>query len=153
MLSSMQTKKNFLQLCYILITIIIGRVVAGRCQRPATTRPTTLHVCKTRGCWCSFRLLMTGGVSPEACWASYKSEIKILIHCCILLNFLYEFYFIIMSVILDFHAQTTIKFALQHIEIVPLKLVRILNTRTNMTSTSHIHSLYKTCIITSVPSQ
>jgi len=20
------------------------------CQRPATTRPTTLHVCKTRGC-------------------------------------------------------------------------------------------------------
>jgi len=35
---------------------VIGRVVAGRCQvdsiwqRPATTRPTTLHVCKTRGC-------------------------------------------------------------------------------------------------------
>jgi len=21
-----------------------------RCQRPATTRPTNLHVCKTRGC-------------------------------------------------------------------------------------------------------
>ena len=27
---------------------VVGRVVAGRC--PATTRPTTLHVCKTRGC-------------------------------------------------------------------------------------------------------
>jgi len=35
-------------------------VVAGHCQRPATTRPTTLHVCKTRGrytvasCWIFF---------------------------------------------------------------------------------------------------
>jgi len=28
----------------------VGRVVAGRSQRPATTRPITLHVCKTRGC-------------------------------------------------------------------------------------------------------
>jgi len=28
---------------------VVGRVVAGRCQRPATTRPTTLHICKTRG--------------------------------------------------------------------------------------------------------
>jgi len=25
-----------------------------------------------RGCQCSFRLLMMGGVSPETCWASYK---------------------------------------------------------------------------------
>jgi hypothetical protein len=29
---------------------VVGRVVAGRCQsqyvRPATTRPTTVHVCK-----------------------------------------------------------------------------------------------------------
>jgi len=29
---------------------VVGRVVAGRCQRRATARPTTLHVCKTRGC-------------------------------------------------------------------------------------------------------
>jgi len=29
---------------------VVGRVVAGRCQRPATTRPTTFHLCKTRGC-------------------------------------------------------------------------------------------------------
>jgi len=44
--------------------------------RPATTRPTTLHICKTRGCYCSFRILMMGGVSPETCWASYKYETK-----------------------------------------------------------------------------
>ena len=55
---------------------VVGRVVAGRWQRPATTRPTTPHVCKTRGCQCSFRLLIMGGVSPETCWASYKYEIK-----------------------------------------------------------------------------
>jgi len=34
--------------------------------------PPTFHVWKTRGCQCSFRLLMMGGVSPETCWASYK---------------------------------------------------------------------------------
>ena len=43
-------------------------------QRPTTARPTTLHVCKTRGCLCSFRLLMMGGVSPETCWASFKTR-------------------------------------------------------------------------------
>ena len=48
----------------------VGRVVGRRC--PATTRPTAFHVWKTRGCQCSFRLLMMGGVSPETCWASYK---------------------------------------------------------------------------------
>jgi len=41
-------------------------------QRPPTTRPTTFHIRKTRGCQCSFRLLMMGGVSPETYWASYK---------------------------------------------------------------------------------
>ena len=41
-------------------------------QRPPTTRPTTFHVWKSRGCQCSFRLLMMGGVSPETRWASYK---------------------------------------------------------------------------------
>ena len=43
--------------------------------RQPTTRPTTFHVWKTRGCQCSFRLLMMGGVSPETCWASYKHGI------------------------------------------------------------------------------
>ena len=44
-------------------------------QRPPTTRPTTFHVWKTRGCHCSFRLPMMGGVSLETCWASHKYEI------------------------------------------------------------------------------
>ena len=57
---------------------VVGRVVGGRCQaqcawqRPPSTRPTTFRVWKIRGCQCSFRLLMMGGVSPETCWASYK---------------------------------------------------------------------------------
>jgi len=41
-------------------------------QHPPTTRPTTFHVWKTRGCQCSFRLLMMGSVSPKTCWTSYK---------------------------------------------------------------------------------
>ena len=55
---------------------VVGRVVAVHWQRPATTQPTTLHVCKTRSCYCSFRLLMMGGVSPKTCWALYKYKIK-----------------------------------------------------------------------------
>jgi hypothetical protein len=73
---------------------VVGCVVVGRCQahcawkRPTTTRPTSLHVWKTRGCQYGFRLLMMGGVSPETWWASYKyGIIKMLIHCCILLEF------------------------------------------------------------------
>jgi len=74
---------------------VVGRVLGGRCQahcawqRPPTTRPTTFHVWKPRGCHCSFRLLMMGGVSPETCRASHKYGIikKKLIHCCILLDF------------------------------------------------------------------
>ena len=33
-----------------------------------------------------------GGVSPKTCWPSYKYEIKIWTHCCILLDFLCELY-------------------------------------------------------------
>jgi hypothetical protein len=33
---------------------------------------TTFHVWKTRGCQCSFRLLMMGGVLLKTYWASYK---------------------------------------------------------------------------------
>jgi len=56
---------------------VVVRVVGGRqahCawQRPPTTRPTPFHVWKTRGCQCSFRLLMMGSVLPKICWASYK---------------------------------------------------------------------------------
>jgi hypothetical protein len=39
-------------------------------------------------CESAFRLLMMGGVSPETWWVFYKyGIIKILIHCCILLDF------------------------------------------------------------------
>jgi len=78
---------------------VVGRVAGGRCQvqrawRPPATRPTTFHIWKTRDCQCSFRLLMTGGVSPETCWASYKYGIikfwYIVASCWI---FLYELYY------------------------------------------------------------
>ena len=79
---------------------VVGRAIVGRCQVayatwqcPTTARPTTFHVCKTRGCLCSFRLLMMGGVSPKTCWASFKiRNNKILIYCCILLDFSLEDY-------------------------------------------------------------
>jgi hypothetical protein len=71
--------------------------VVGRCQAqcawqcPPATCPTSFHIWKTRGCQCSFRLLMMGGVLPKTCWASYKyGIIKSLMHCWILLDFLYE---------------------------------------------------------------
>ena len=49
---------------------VAGCVVVGRC--PTTTHPATFHIYKTRGCQCSFRLLMMGGVSPKTCWALCK---------------------------------------------------------------------------------
>jgi hypothetical protein len=36
---------------------------------------------------------MMGGVSPKTCRASYQYEIKMLVHCCILLDFLCELYY------------------------------------------------------------
>jgi hypothetical protein len=85
----------------------VGRTAVGRCrvayatwqrpttarptvayttwQRPTTARPTAFQVRKPRGCLCSFRLLMMGGVLPETCWASFEiKNNKILLHCCIL---------------------------------------------------------------------
>ena len=71
---------------------MMGDVSQCAWQRPPTTRPTTFHVWKTRGCQCSFRLPMMGCVSPETCWASYKYGIikcwYIVASCWI---FLYEF--------------------------------------------------------------
>jgi hypothetical protein len=80
---------------------VVGCIVGGLCQtqycawqHPPTTRLTTFHVWKTRGCQCSFRLLMMGGVWPETCWASYKYGIikcwYIVASCWI---FLYESYY------------------------------------------------------------
>jgi hypothetical protein len=71
---------------------VVSRVAGGK-RLPATC-PTTFHVWKTRGCQCSFRLIMMGGVSPETCWASYKYRIikfrYIVAYCWI---FLYEYLF------------------------------------------------------------
>jgi len=87
---------------------VVGRLVGGRCQaycawwHPPTTRPTTFHVCKTRDCHCSFRLLMMGHVSPKTCWASYKYGIirywYIVASCWI---FLYESMNIIPKICLN----------------------------------------------------
>ena len=64
-------------------------------QRPSTTRLTTFYVWKTRGCQCSFRFLMMGGVSPETCWASYKygtiKKIWYIVASCWI--FLYELFY------------------------------------------------------------
>jgi len=81
---------------------VAGRVVDGRCQ--AHNVPDNIHklhvqqpstYAKTRGCQCSFRPLMMGGVSPETCWASYKYGIikfwYIVAPCWIF--FLYELYY------------------------------------------------------------
>jgi len=55
-------------------------------QQLHVRQPSILY--KTRGCLCSFRLLMMGGVWPETCWATFKiRNNKILIHSCILLGF------------------------------------------------------------------
>jgi hypothetical protein len=62
--------QNFL----LLLILNEGQHVSGDTtwQCPTTARPITFHICKTRGCLCSFRLLMMGGVSPEICWLSFK---------------------------------------------------------------------------------
>ena len=75
-----------------MVLICFVSVITVRWELPVTTRPTTLHVCKTRGCQCSFRLLMIGDVSPETCWASYKiiQFWHIIASCWI---FLYELYY------------------------------------------------------------
>jgi len=56
------------------MTCLSTEPVQAHCawQHPPTAPPATFHVCKTRGCQCSFSLLMMGRVSPETCWASYK---------------------------------------------------------------------------------
>ena len=52
------------------------------------TSDKPFHVCKTRGCLCSVRLLMMGGVSPETFCASFKiRNNKILIKLLHLVGF------------------------------------------------------------------
>jgi len=78
------------QCCIAALHTAVGIRCPAHCagQRMPTTRPTTFHYEKSRGCQCSFRLLVMGDVSPETCWALYKyGIIQILIHCCTLLDF------------------------------------------------------------------
>jgi len=57
-------------------------------------QPLVFHVWKTRGCQCSFRLLMMGGVSSETWWASYKyGIIKFWYNVASCWIFLYELYY------------------------------------------------------------
>jgi len=63
---------SYVEGCWTCGRWTLSGTVCCAWQRPPTTRPTTFHVWKTRGCQCSFRLLMMGGVSPETCWASHK---------------------------------------------------------------------------------
>jgi len=71
-----ERKQLYLQ--HLAFVTPLSLSAGGRCQaqcawqRPPAARPTTFYVWKTRGCQCSFRLLMMGGVSPKTCWASYK---------------------------------------------------------------------------------
>jgi hypothetical protein len=62
-----------------VVVALLWCVVGGRCQAQCVPDnvhqlhvQTTFHIWKPRGCQCSFRLLMMGGVSPETCWVTYK---------------------------------------------------------------------------------
>jgi len=65
-------------LWFVIHGRLFVRVVGGRCWAQCARQVhqlhirTTFHAWKTRGCQCSFWLLMTGSVSPETRWASYK---------------------------------------------------------------------------------
>ena len=49
-----------------IILVVVG-------QRPTSTRPTTIYgIMQNQWVLVQFRLLMTGGVSPETCWASIQ---------------------------------------------------------------------------------
>jgi hypothetical protein len=72
-----KAKSNKMQQCIKILLFHIYmklNMFRAQCawQCPLTTCPTTFHIWKTRGCQCSFRFLMMGGVSPKTSWASYK---------------------------------------------------------------------------------
>ena len=60
----------------------------------ARPRPTTLQPLlsngRTRGSWCSCKLLMMGGKTPETFWATHKRQVINFWNCCILLVELFE---------------------------------------------------------------
>jgi hypothetical protein len=90
----------------ILLFLILNKAQQVSGATPPIIRSLKLHkhvwqpstvLCKTRGCLCSFRLLMMGGVSPETCWTLFKiRNNEILLHRCILLDF---FFFLLCQLI------------------------------------------------------
>ena len=56
---------------------------SGR-PRPTTLQPPRSNG-KTRGCYCSCKLLIMGGEGTETCWATHKPQVINLWNCCILL--------------------------------------------------------------------
>jgi len=63
---------------------------SGR-PRPTTLQPPRSNG-KTRGCYCSCKLLIMGGEGTETCWATHKPQVINLWKCCILLVDLFESY-------------------------------------------------------------
>jgi len=61
---------------------------SGR-PRPTTLLPPRSNR-KTRGCYCSCKLLMMSGEASETCWATHKRQLINLRNCCILLVNLFE---------------------------------------------------------------
>ena len=56
---------------------------------------TTNFQGKTRGCWCSCKLLMMGVEVTETCWVTHKHQVINLWNCCISLFNLFELTFFV----------------------------------------------------------
>jgi hypothetical protein len=59
---------------------------------PVTTLRSPRYNCKTRGCYCSCKLLMMDEETPETCWPVHKRQIMNLWNCCSWLVDLFELY-------------------------------------------------------------
>jgi len=71
---------------------IVRHTVPDSVYQLHVQQPSTYE--KPRGCQCSFRLLMMGGVSPETCRSSYKyGIIKFWYIVAFCWTFLYELYY------------------------------------------------------------
>jgi hypothetical protein len=129
--------------CIILWKVVrravVGRLSGSVCNLKMSNNCKSdnlpQYYAKTRGCICSFRLLMMGGVSPKTCWASFKiRNNKILINCYILFGFTTR---ILLTVLLVYKV---VKWQVQHTH---FKLSRwvILNYLEYTISVKHINLL------------
>jgi hypothetical protein len=72
--------------------LAVGALLVVFCSpRPTALLPPRSNG-KTRGSWCSCKLLMTDGKAPETCWATHKRQVINLWNCCIELVDLFESY-------------------------------------------------------------